>query len=448
MATPSAVNAIYSDAYISTFDIHKPEKRNVLFRKYGDQGLGFFNVIDTLAYHEPVKQTEYSHFEEDWIHQTVHVRNNVGAPGAGVEILFTLAAADLDSGNRFYIALGDDVIFANEVTGTVTVVDVSTPSAPVITVEPHDSTADIGALTAGDSVVIYSNNYAEGTDQPGGKVARVLEYTFSTKIVKETNTATGSEMTNGTWFDVMSDGQSIPSFYMKGQIDTDYRMMLRMDGALLFDNETTNTTLTAAGNRTTTGLVPWVRSGGNVDEYTAGSYALVDFDAMNNTLDQNFAPAEELAMLGIQLQQEWENLFQNSFAEGAIVYANFADGGKKAVDLNIGFKSFTKTERTWNLKRMGVFNNIQLYGAPGYKLPGTGIVCPMDSRKDAKTGNMIPSFGMRYKALGAYNRKMKVWKVGGAIESQNGIDKDYLYMRSEFGSEYIASNRFFLVEQN
>lgn len=447
MATPTAVTAQYSDAYISTFDFHKPEKRNTLFRKYGDQGLGMFNILDTMGYQTPVAQTEYSHFEEDWIHQTVSVRNNVASPGAGNEILFTLGTADLDASNRFYIQLNDDVMFANGVTGHVTLVDITTPSAPVITVEPHDSTDNIGALTAGDTVIIYSDNFAEGTGQPDSKVARSLEYSFSTKIVKESVSFTGSEMTNQTWFDKMSDGTPIQAYYLKGQLDCDFRMMLKMDGAMLFDTPTDNATLVAAGNRTTYGLVPWVRAGGNTDNYNATFYSLSDFDTMNNTLDQNFAPAEMLSMLGIQLQQEWENLFVNSFVDGAIVYASFADG-KKVADLNIGFKTFSKTERFWHMKRLGVLNNPQLYGAPGFKQPGMGIITPMDSRKDTQSGNMIPSIGMRYKSLAGYNRKMKVWKVGGAKENTNGTDIDFLYERAEIGTEFIASNRFFLVEQN
>jgi hypothetical protein len=75
-----------------------------------------------------------------------------------------------------------------------------------------------------------------------------------------------------------------------------------------------------------------------------------------------------------------------------------------------------------------------------------GVIVPMDVRKDAKTGGNIPSIGRRYKALGDYNRKMKVWLTGGAKASTNQIDKDELNMRAEFGSEYTASNRFFLVE--
>ncbi len=447
MATPSVITAQYSNAYISTFDYHMPEKRDILYRKYGDQGLEFFKMIDKLGFSSPVAQQDYSHFEEDWIWTPVNSRAGVVSPGAGNPINFTLAAYNLDSGNRFFIAVGDNVMFANQVTGTVTAINVTVPAAPVVTVYPNGG-ANIGALSADDTIIIYSNDYAEGTGQPEGKVARVIEYSFNTKIVKETNAYTGSEATNKTWFTTTSDGQSIPAIYMKGQIDADYRMALRMNGALLFDETTTNATLLAAGNRTTQGLFPWVRGGGNVQGYNVGFYAMADFDIQNRILDQNFAPSEEVAMLGFDLQTEWENLFVNSFVNGAIVYANFADGGKKATDLSIGFNSFNKNERQWHIKRMTGLNHPQIYGAPGFKLPGSGIVMPIDGRKDPKTGNLLPSVGQRYKALGNYNRKMKVWLTGGAIAVTNQTDADALNIRSEFGSEFIASNRFFLMEEN
>ncbi len=447
MATPSAVTAQYSNALISTFDIHKPEKRDILYRKYGDQGMEFFKMIDKLGFSTPVAQQDYQHFEEDWIWVPVHSRNAVASPGVGNSINFTLASYDLDSGNRFFIALNDNVMFANQVTGTVTAVNVTVPTAPVITVRPNDTTNNIGALAADDTIIIYSNDWAEGTGQPDGKVARVIEYSFNTKIVKETNAYTGSEATNQTWTTVTSDGQSIPALYLKGQLDTDYRMALRMNGALLFDQTTTDATLLAAGNRTTQGLIPWVRGGGNVAGYNVGFYSMADFDIQNRILDQNFAPKEEVAMLGFDLQTEWENLFTNSFVNGAIVYGMYGEG-KKAIDLSIGFNSFNKNERQWHIKRMTGFNMIQTFGAPGYKIPGMGVVMPIDGRKDPQTGNLLPSVGQRYKALGNYNRKMKVWLTGGAIAVTNQTDADALNIRSEFGSEFVASNRFFLIEES
>ncbi len=447
MATPAAFTSPYTDALISTFDFHMPEKDKILFRKYGDQGMGFYSIMDTLGFIKPVEQTGYSHFEEDFIHVPVHVLNNVGSPGVGNSISFTLPPSDLNSLNEFYVKVQDDVMFSNQVTGKVTGISVAVPTAPVVTVQPSQATDNIGALTAGDTVIIYSNSFAEGTDQPLSSVADSLEYFWNTKIVKESSAYTGSEATNKTWFDVTSDGQSIPSYYMKGTLDADYRMALRMNGAMLFDRTTTNTTLLATGERTTQGLVPWVRSGGNNDLYNIGFYAMADFDIMNIQLDANFAPQEEMAMLGIQLQTEWDNLFANSFVNGAIVYGMFKEG-QKAIDLSLGFNTFSKTERIWHIKRMAGFSNPQTYGAPGFKIPNMGVVCPMDGKKDAKSNNVLPSFGQRYKALGNYNRKMKVWPTGGAKFTTNTIDADQINIRSEFGSQFVASNRFFLIEAN
>ncbi len=428
MATPSAVTSVYTDALISTFDIQMPSIKNTLFRRFGDQGLGFYQMMDTLGYIEPVAQTTYSHFEEDWIHVPVHVLNTVASPGAGNPISFTLQPQDLDVNNKFYIQLQHNVIFNNQVTGTVTAINVTTPTAPIITVQPHDATDNIGSVIAGDTVVIYSSDFAEGTDQPAGQVARTIKYTFSTKISKVSNEYTGSEATNQLWFDKDSAGNSIPAYYVKGQLDTDYRMSL------------------AAGDRTTTGVVPWVRGGGNVDTYLSGFYSMADFDYQNNILDQNFAPNEEVAMLGFKLQTDWDNLFSNSFVNGALVYGMFKEG-QKSIDLAIGFNTFSKTERIWHIKRMAGFNHPQTYGAPGYNISGMGVIMPMDGRKDPKSNDTIPSFGQVYKSLGGYDRKMKVWLTGGAKASTNTIDKDVLSMRSEYGTRFVASNRFFLVEE-
>ena len=81
--TPAAVSAPYASEIISTFDIDKPERLNVLFRRRGDQGLGFFRLIESLGFKMPVAQDLYEHDEEDWIHETFHSLNLVPAPGPG-----------------------------------------------------------------------------------------------------------------------------------------------------------------------------------------------------------------------------------------------------------------------------------------------------------------------------------------------------------------------------
>jgi hypothetical protein len=439
----NTITATHSDALISSYDFHKPSISNKLFRKYGDQGQSFFHLVNTWGYVTPVDQTTYSHYEEEFIHETVSVDANVAAPGAGNDITFELGAADYDADGNMFIQVGDDVMFKNGVTGNVTAINTTTKE---VTVEPHQATDNIGALEAGDVVIIYSNNYAEGSGQPDGHVSKMTKQTFSAKIIKYSASVTGTELTNGNWVDVMSDGKPIKGWFAKGQLDADYEMLLRMDGASLFDRPTTNTALTASGKRTMTGLVPWVRSGGNTDNYSTGFYSIADFDYMDKVLDQQFGSSENVVMSGIGFFQEVENLFVNGFTQGAIIYGN--SSGKTAIDLNIDFKSLTKSGRSWHFKKMGILSHPKLYGAPGFKNQGLGIIMPMDLKKDAKTGNDLPSIGIRYKEMGSVSRKMKTWKTGGAQENTNDVDKDFLHMRTERGTQFIANNRFYLIEQN
>lgn len=445
---PTAVQEQYSDQFISTFDIHKPHIRNKLFRQYGDQGLGFFNVLDTLGFKESVNQTEYSHYEEDWIHETLHSRNAIADPGAGVFVDVTLDQNDLDTSNNFYVRVNDDVIFSNQVTGTVISVDTTAPAAPVVRVEPHEQTDNIGAIGQDEEIVIYSNNWAEGTGQPEGRIAKVLKYSFKNKIIKETNEVTGTEMTNATWFNVLAPGGNrIPAYYLKGQLDTDYRMNLGIDGALMFDRPTTNPTLVAAGHRTTYGCVPWVRAGGNVGNYTGGLFTMALFNQMIRRLDKNFAPDEFLSLLGINIHIEWEDIFTDFFDDNPIIFAG--SKGRTAKTLNIGFKSFTKAERTFHLKRMRIWNHPKLYGAAGYNINGMALICPLNKVKDPKTSNRMPSIGCRYKKLGNYSRLMETWITGGAGPQRKTSQQDImqLNMRCEIGSEYFGNKRFFLWEE-
>jgi len=441
------VSAVLTDELATTFDIHKPEKRNELFRRYGKQGVGYYDLIKTLGYSTAVSQTTFSHFEEGWIHANIEVRNNVADPGAGNSIDFTLAATDLDANNNFFIQEDDSVMFANDVTGTVTNVDVTTPSAPVITVEPDDSSDNIGALTAGDIVIIYSNNFAEDTDQPESTVSHPDEFSFSTQIIKQTRKASGSELTNQNWFDKDTDGNSLPSYYYKQVMEADYEMKLRMDGSLLFAKPITNTALTAVGKRNMTGVVPWIRTNG-LSANHGGTFALTDFDTMNLQLDSYNAPIENFGFLGIKLHQLIENTLRAdaSFVNGGIVYAA---NQRSSEDLKIKFNSFEKTGRTYHFQRMGQLNQRKLYGSTGFDLNSLGFFAPTSKTKDARTSEKMPYMGMRYKKLGSYNREMETWYLGGAgnIRKTTSRDRIEIHYRTECGGEPAAADHWYLWEQ-
>jgi len=272
---PDAIAQIYASDVVSGFDIHKPEKLNVLFSRYGDQGASFFQLLRSMGFEQPVARDYYGHYEENHIHTVIHVLDNVVQPAVGADIVFTLDPVDLDANNNFYVRLWDVILFHNEVTGSVNDIDITVPAAPVITVSPSEITDQFPALTAGDELVIMSSAFSEGSGQPQGAVSGTWEYSNWAQIIKETIGYTGTEMVNQTWFDVTSKGQSIPAFYFKGQIDIDYRMALKIDGALLWGKESTNVItdpVTGRRIRTTEGAIPYTRRIGNEQTYVVGAF--------------------------------------------------------------------------------------------------------------------------------------------------------------------------------
>jgi hypothetical protein len=455
---PDAIAQIYASDIVSGFDIHKPEKMNVLFARYGDQGASYFQLLRSMGFESEVSLDTYSHYEENRYHEICVVDANVAQPAANADIVFVLDANSLDANNNFYVRLWDIILFPNEVTGSVTDIDVTTPTAPEITCSIQVTGDRFPALTAGDELIIISNAFSEGSGQPEGAISGTYEYENDAQIIKETIGYTGSEMVNQTWFNVTSMGYKIPAYYFKGQIEIDYRMALKIDGALLFGKRTTQTITdpdTGRPIKTTEGMVPAIRRLGNEQSYVDGTFDVAEFDEMDRTLDQEGAGNYILGLLGINLHQQIENALVTYFGDTNIVYAKQTTNevlfnSNESLGASVNFKYLTKSERTFLFKRMGVLNNPKLYGATGYGDigPKLGMFMPINKRKDPVSGNMVESIGTRYRGLGRYNRRMEVWQVGGAGEGLKvtEFDKRETYQRCHVGAHFRGLNQFVLME--
>lgn len=454
---PDAIAQIYASDIVSGFDIYKPEKLNVLFNRYGDQGASYFQIVRSMGFEKEVSLDTYGHYEENRIHEVCIVNANVTQPAVGADITFVLSPNSLDANNNFYVRKWDIILFPNEVTGSVTTIDTTTPTTPAITCRLNDNTEQFPALTAGDELVIFTNAFSEGSGQPNGAIRGTWEYTNDAQIIKETIGVTGSEMTNQTWFDVTSAGTKIPAYYFLGQVDIDYRVALRIDGALLWGKRTVNPNLidsdTGRPIKTTEGLIPYIRRVGNEQTYTSGSFSVTEFDEMDRTLDREHAGNYILGMLGIQLHQDIENALVSYFADTNIQYARQTTNevlfnSNESLGASVNFKYLVKSERTFLMKRMGVLSNPKLYGAVGYEGPKLGVFMPINKKKDPVSGNMVESIGVRYKGLGKYNRRMEVWQVGGAGEGLKvtDIDSRNTYQRCHIGAHFRGGNQFVLME--
>lgn len=92
-----AVTAQISNSLISLFNIHKPEKANFLFRRYGKQGVTAFQFLQAIGAVTPVAQGTFSHYEEDWIHATFSSNANVTQNAVGVAAVIQLPASEIDT---------------------------------------------------------------------------------------------------------------------------------------------------------------------------------------------------------------------------------------------------------------------------------------------------------------------------------------------------------------
>ena len=447
----AAIQSVYSRQIITTYDILKPEFLDQLFRRRGKQGAEFFLTIMSMGFKIPTANEIYGHFEDDWIHEKFTVRANVADPGAGNNVLVTIGVNDLDANNNFYPRLYDEVLFKNDVPGVVINVDTTTPSAPVLTIRPSETTDNIGALTAGDYIIIASNGWGEGTGQPASRFSGTIKYENEMQIIKETVEVTGTSMTDQNWFKEIKEpggsASALPTYYIKGTEDTEYRMALQSEGALLFGKKNTNNVVDQDGKRIglTEGLIPYIRGNGNIVNYTPGSWTVSKFNQINKKADQEFGPYNYCGFLGIDFHDEIDDTFVDYLKDTNVAFDQQVSEGKK---IDIAFSHLVKSGRNYAFKRMHSFSNPQTYGAPGYQQSKWGVFLPLGVKKDQKTKKDLPCVGIRHKKLGGYDRFMEVWNESGAGNGikVTDIDSRKVYFRSHIGAHFMAGNQFFLIE--
>lgn len=464
MALTDALAQMYASDVISGFDIYKPEKLNVLFMRYGDQGASYFQLLRSMGFEKIVSNDTYGHYEDKRMHETVKVASQVAAPGAGADLTIALHADSVTSSAstaKYYPRVYDTVMFKNEVVGFIASITWNATVFDVV-ITPYDETDEIPQVEAGEELIIISSAFSEGSGQPESALSGAWEYDNEVQIIKETFGATGSEMTNQDWFNVTSEGQKIPAIYYKGQSEIDYRLALKIDGALLFNKRVVGATqavdaTTGRVIKTTEGLIPYIRRVGNEHPYTVGSFDIADFDDINLVLDREHAGNYTLALLGIQLQTEIEDVLKAYFSDTNINFTKQIVNDvlfhkNESLSASVNFKYLTKSERTYLFKRMGVFSNPKTFGNTNaigsYDMPNMGVMIPINKRKDPKSKEMVNSLGCRYKGLGRYSRRMEVWSVGGAGEGLKVTEFDTrdTYVRSHVGGHYRGGNSMVLID--
>lgn len=489
MATPVGVPFVggYSYKIGSIFDLNKPQRDADLYRRYGTQGMPLYHVLRKLGFEKPIAGEKIIHNEENKILATIHNYTNdavdivydatkqsvsgknavVGAwagtttPVNGdmvIQLSPTLDVEVSDLNYAIYARKNDVVQFPNGGEGLIIDIDRSSGTNVVrVLIRPKKIASDFGTISDGQALIIPSNAFGEKSNQPLGRASGMSVVENYIQIFKETIDTSGTNMTDEMWITSMN-GIALPAAYVKGQQDMELRLAAWIDGALTAGESTDNTTLVDpdSGEQiySTQGIFPTAKAGGHTKTYTPNNYQITDFDDYDYTLGREWVATKNiLCLLGIRLHQELENRLITFLKQTDVSYANkqMANeffGGDEQMSVMFNFTHLLKGGRHFMFKRMDGWNNPEIFGATGYNYNQKGVLIPLDKSKDAKTGEMLDSFGVRYKEHNGYSRKLEIWEVGGAGNGLKvtGKDNREFYMRAHLGAQIKGANRMIVVE--
>jgi len=464
-----AIGGILTEQVWSVWDIGKPQVTNKLMAKYGYQNQGTFTLVREMARELPVSARTFYGYEDNKYHRSVSVRANVGDPGAGNDQTFVLATADLDASNNFYLREGDVItIPSSEVQAHVYAIDVTTPSAPSVTLKPFRSTANIGALTAATVLPITNGAFGAGTDQPDGTVVGTVKDTFYTQIFKESVGVEGDQLAQENWFTHYDDGRNVKGYFTTGLLRAEYLAALKIDGAFTLGQARTNASLVVAagvdgaGNNIqgTKGFVPHIRSGGSSLAYTSGSFDIEDLRDIGTYLRTQFVNSGNVVVMsGVKLSNDINSAAKDYFVTdtGSSIMTQVGEGmfggvqnmkgivNFKVINLGDGFNYYIYVMDNWS--------NPETFGVANLEFDKKGVIMPVSSFKDPNPmgkGAKVNNFNVRYRASkDGYSRKFEMWTVGGAGGGTyvTSIDSRNWYIRAELGLELYKTNQGLIIEE-
>ena len=462
IATPSNVAVATTSNYVGTSalinadgnasaDLHKRDVDEQLIKRYGNQGIT--GLMELLGNKKETTAQTFEHYEETLLHN--HFTGAISSNDLTIDNAFDDAG---DASGNTAVRDGD-LILGN----TGVMYYVAGKADGTVSSQPEDnfqlklvSTGALAGSPTDTSFTIVGNAYAEQTDQPGGITPRVDQYSNKCQIIKESFVVSGSEATNAVYVKVTSPEMGTGYlWYLQGEADTYQRFMDYSELAMIVGQAATGledgaTDGVGSAVTTTEGLLQFMETKGQSMDLGSSAITMADFDAAVKSLDKHRGAKEMALYAGINLSLDIDDLLasQGAYAAGGANYGTFANN--KDMALNLGFNSFSRGGYTFHKKTYDLFNRPDLLGAATFKYNGYGMCIPMDSQRDAKSGEKIPSLRMRYKAANGYSREMEHWLTGGAVlqNKTNGVDELRCNYRTERGFEGFAPNRFLLFKKS
>lgn len=456
-----ASSGIRNEQVTSIFNYLEPQYWNELGRRYGVQFDGIYQTLRSLERESPVAADEWYAYEENRYQKSITAYSvSTASPGAGGSVIVTLPSAEHElSGTASFPRVDDMVLTTTEVPAFISAKSVSVASAHTITITPVYATDDLGDLT-GLKLIIFSGAKAAGMGQPDSARVGMTKRSFVAQIFPETIGQEGTQFVNANWIKAMDDGGSFDGWYNPGILMAEYRLNRKIDGAFTWGKTNTNsvnqTTTRSASNlvKTTKGLVPWISELGKQMTATAGAFDVADLDEITlYQKQQGVTSGYGVMFVGAEMAIDISNAIKDWNDGGGTDYTKIINSlfnGNEERAMSVNFTQFTKGSFTYLIKEVPAWSDPTTYSETGFGMPKMAICLPLESVKDAKSGDIMPNVSARYRALGNYSRKFEVWHDGAAGGDafkpyQGEVDEAMLYLRSHMGLQALKMNRGVII---
>jgi len=453
--SPAAQRRVDPSKYTALADfideINKPDNRESLVKTYGDQGItGFLQMTGAT-------KAAGTNDEVQWWEETrLHPRQDASAHLSSASTSTSMTVR-LPSGAARVLRNNDVVLFNGNVRGIVS--DLSTSNYALDGSGQYDATSsatikvlsgNIGAsASAGTAIAnglsIIGNLFAQGSDQNDAYLeSQVNKKTNNYMIIKETFKVTGSQATNIGWVNL---GGGDYRWYVKGEADTRKRFMDKREMMMLLGQASGNAF--ATGIDGSEGYFAAIEDRGivyNASTDLAALDSLAEFDEIVKELDKQGANPEYAMYLNTALSLQIDDMIAAGISTGVTngVTGQFgAFNNDRELAANLGFNSFTRGGYTFHKHSWKLLNEPTLLADSDF----AGVMIPMSTVVDPKTGDRNPALEMNFKSAGGYSRDMEHF-ITGSILGANTDTKDFAQFnyRSEVCLVTRAANRHVLLK--
>ena len=450
--------AKYVDLASFISEVNKPDNRELLVKTYGNQGItGFLQLTGA------VKNAGTNDDVQWWEEQRLHPKAsfsptaNVAAAAAGASQSFTVATADAAaSAGTVNLRENDIVLMGADFDVRCFVSDIVRTTSGANTVKsfkltPLVSTDTLPSVSSSTTleVPVIGNLFAQGTDQQSDYMeSNVVKRTNGYNIIKEIYKVTGSQATNIGWINL---GGGDYRWYIKSEQDTRQRFMDKREMMLLLGQSVTATASVLDGIKGSEGYFSAIESRGiNANDYID---ELSDVDGIIKELDKQGAGPEYAMYVNRHQALKIDDLIASAGSGAGItagVTSSFgAFNNSQDMAVNLGFQSFSRGGYTFHKHDWKLLNEPTLLGLSTATAKGhIGVMIPMSTVVDAKTGDRNPSLEMNYKATNGYSRELEHWMTGSILGASNDT-KDLVQFnyRSECNLVTRAANRHVLIKK-